>query len=125
MKNLFVPYNLALLAKEKGFNEPCLGYYDVKNQKIYPSEGMISNWFNTTNENVGFDWKFSAPLYQQLIDWFREKHSIWIEVQVVFYQGSIYYIAWVRNTKHLYDSSNISTYYEALSKALEEAFKLI
>jgi hypothetical protein len=27
MNNQFVPYEIALLAKQKGFNEPCLGYY--------------------------------------------------------------------------------------------------
>lgn len=27
MKHLFVPYKLALELKEKGFDEPCLGFY--------------------------------------------------------------------------------------------------
>ena len=29
MKHLFLPYNLALLAKEKGFDEEVLGWYNT------------------------------------------------------------------------------------------------
>ncbi len=35
MKKLFLPYELALIAKEKKFDEPCLGHYhNVKNPEV-------------------------------------------------------------------------------------------
>ena len=38
MKHLFVPYEIAKQLKEKGFNEPCLAYY----QHIRESDNNIS-----------------------------------------------------------------------------------
>ena len=34
MKHLFLPYNLALLAKEKGFDEPCFATYSTNDRKL-------------------------------------------------------------------------------------------
>jgi hypothetical protein len=68
MKNEFVPYDIALGAKEIGFNEKCLAFYtddkDLfinKNLEIFP--------------NVLSKSKINAPLYQQLFRWFREEHG--------------------------------------------------
>lgn len=62
MKNLFVPYEIALIAKEKGFNEPCLAEYDLLDKQLelidsleFPSKNLKNN--------------LCAPLYQQIIDW--------------------------------------------------------
>lgn len=34
MKNLFIPYELAVIAKEKGFNEDCLAAYSFTSKEI-------------------------------------------------------------------------------------------
>lgn len=79
MNKLFVPYELALLAKEKGFNNPCLalyskfGVYENQEQPIYkqiPNQKEAKEYFGGV----------TAPLYQQLVDWFREKHEIHIYI---------------------------------------------
>jgi hypothetical protein len=66
MKHLFVPYELALLAKEKGFPQNVgsgLAAYD-KTQ-----DGTV--WLHTGGAYpVGL---LVAPLYQQLVDWFESK----------------------------------------------------
>lgn len=95
MKHLFVPYKLALLAKEKEFEEPCFAYYQQFNIPTPTFHfGIIQHH---QNENYkGNNWNkidkdfqltdyinnnfVSAPLYQQLIDWFREKYDIVIEI---------------------------------------------
>jgi hypothetical protein len=91
MKKEFVPYNLALRMKQLGFNEPCLGVFELLvagdtipkfRYNFYKSEGEVSNeghWHNHNENNL--DWKWSAPLYQQAFRWFREKYGlshIWI-----------------------------------------------
>ncbi len=49
MEKLFLNYKLSLLAKEKGFNELCLAYWEL-NQHSNPKEGVswekLSMWAN-------------------------------------------------------------------------------
>lgn len=78
MKHLFVPYELALKLKEKGFDEECFGNYDCWSKKE-PARLMtnIYPYFLGQEYAKRFDKTcILAPLYQQVIDWFREKHSI-------------------------------------------------
>lgn len=128
MKNLFVPYELALKLKEKGFDEPCLGYYGIWSTELrFPVyAGELENW--NTIENL-----CSAPLYQQVQDWFREKHNLNItpqnciqypldkELRKTGYGGNIYNHKTDTNLKSYFGE----TYYESLTKAIEEAIKLI
>ena len=130
MKHLFAPYELSLLAKQKGFNEPCFGVYYAKEKELnqykgFPDSGNEDDFSFTKNSNLTETW-VTAPLYQQLVDWLRENHNWNIEIS---YRNSfrdytgILYPIFPRT-----DASNrfkYNTYYEALNKALEEAFKLI
>lgn len=128
MKHLFVPYELAKLAKEKGFDGNCLATYiegetgisyilQMNRKKLLPA--ALTGF--TTN----------APLYQQLVDWFREKHGIVIQLHHLI--PTCYYWSFHATTesgsKLIKKASGRITsrddYYEALTKALEEAFKLI
>ena len=49
MKDQFVPYEIAVKLKEKGFDQPCLGYYtqytgtEVKNHLSYVSNHISEN----------------------------------------------------------------------------------
>ena len=61
MNTLFVPYELAVKLKEKGFDEQCLMVYESKDSMIPESEAGI----NKTNVD--------APLYQQVLDWLLKK----------------------------------------------------
>jgi len=64
LKHLFIPYELALKLKEKGFDEPCLSVYDemgfVQSEKIMDELNLK---------------KTHAPTYDQTFDWFREKYK--------------------------------------------------
>lgn len=69
MRHLFVPYEIALQLKEKGFNEDCFGcYYKDKTFAYHPDSDVYVD----------------APLYQQVIDWFREKEIRIFEVPAKF-----------------------------------------
>lgn len=78
MKDLFIPYNLAFLAKEKGFVEPCLAaYIEICTNK---HEFMLKEHWERMDEEVvlGDNLITPAPLYQQIIDFLREKYGIFI-----------------------------------------------
>ena len=59
MKKNFIPYKESIAIKEIGFDEPCFGFYNDENKPVggnYPCDGINS-----------------APLYQQVFDWFEEQ----------------------------------------------------
>ena len=70
MKKEFATYEIALKLKELGFNEDCFGYFVINLQEL-----IIVN----TKKHKS-DWYISAPLWQQVIDWFREEHNIHLAV---------------------------------------------
>ena len=79
MEHLFIPYELALKLKEKGFDEFCLAFYPntVDNISFIKNKNTQDNYV----EIGGYPQKgISAPLYQQVVDWFRDKHKISIMV---------------------------------------------
>ena len=84
MEKEFIPYEQALALKELGFNEPCFGYYDNKQQIFYNSL-MLSN-------------HSSAPTFSQAFRWFREKYNLHSqtpstcveESDRIFYNNPIY-----------------------------------
>lgn len=126
MSDLFVPYEIALIAKEKGFDELCFGVY-YANTKDFPIELEIrdNNDLNSKFIRARADRLCIAPMYQQLINWFREKHEIEIyaikQVEENEYGGIV---GWC-GVEEYSTKSCAPTYNEALDKALIEAFKLI
>lgn len=134
MKHLFVPYNLALQLKEKGFNENCFTWY--LNKKL--EEDSTKFFFFTHSyrshkgEIFGVAQEFvSAPLYQQAIDWFREKHEILILTDhYLNHRNEFSWRGGYRKLRGLRENfakkqSFMQTYNMALNKAIEEALKLI
>ncbi len=145
MGKLFVPYELAVKLKEKGFDEYCFAYYD-KN-KILLSGGSIAHsqrLTNLKNSNIKNGGKEfidcpTAPTYDQVIDWFIEKHKIQLKAVAMDFEGKVkwYYECQdikLYKTMHIDQrvfrfkvmSPNISnTYHIALRKAISEAVKTI
>ncbi len=85
MKEQFVNFEIAKLLCEKGFNEKCLARYyriDYNKSDVKPSICLIHKDFNSisypsfVNENLPFSPFYSAPLWQQVIDWFADKYKI-------------------------------------------------
>lgn len=82
MKNLFVPYDLSLSLKGKEFDEACIAYYDIEeNNKLKPIPmGEEINSFHSNSNKL----MVAAPTYQQVVDWFRNKHKTDITIMPVF-----------------------------------------
>ena len=71
MNKEFIPYEQALALKELGFDEPCFAVYIDKTLTIE------DDWLYSTNQDTFIESSnFSAPLYQQAVRWFREKHDL-------------------------------------------------
>lgn len=102
MKHLFAPYDIALLAKNNNFNEPCLEFFTEINGQMYTSNGdgydnigilaVTSPFYNFDGYPLRDTKRLSAPLYQQLIDWFLTKHKILIRLESNGVQYEIIYL---------------------------------
>jgi hypothetical protein len=67
IENEFVPYEQALVLKELGFDEPCLGYYTIYSDgevKLFTSDKGFRN--------------LEASTFSQAFRWFREKYGYYI-----------------------------------------------
>lgn len=103
MKELFVPYEIALQLKQKGFNKPCLAVYrdnDLYFNKLLSGYASDKDELTTNsrcdlytiNKERPHYWK-TAPLIQQVVDWLKEKHKIYIyEVPYPYEDRTEYHI---------------------------------
>ena len=82
MKELFIPFELSLKLKQKGFDELCMSYYSCHAFMGTGNNPKWKLWDFEVNDNCRNSYEFmlgdscTAPLWQQVIDWLREKHSI-------------------------------------------------
>ena len=67
-KNEFIPYEQALALKELGFDEPCIGYWNIDPYLPNPTFNLVKPFDH--------EWCIPAPLYQQAFRWFRDKHNL-------------------------------------------------
>lgn len=132
MKHLFVSCALAIALKEKGFDEDCLAYYTNryagKNEHPTPIHQHEGSGIGA-DKNSDFTCKYfiaTAPLYQQVIDWFREEQKIDILPNITYDNNGNWYYYRIHQfgifKKH---SEGDFDYYIAINKAIEEALKLI
>lgn len=124
MKHLFVPCELAVKLKEKGFNEPCFANYFNLKFKEKDSDWRLLKHDGYLTERLGIG--IDAPLYQQVTDWFREEHGIelWVSANLGYTRTTY---TWHR-TGDLISTTTRNNFYihnEALLSSIEEALKLI
>ena len=82
MEKQFVTYEIALKLKELGFDEKCFGFWyvsQINNSCIELRHGMCI-FKSTSIELSKYPKNVLAPLWQQVIDWFRDKHHTNIEI---------------------------------------------
>ena len=120
MKELFIPYELALLAKEKGFNEECLADYRLIG---YMKETIDLHIFGKYYPESDFrqskksEILCSAPLYQQIINWILNKlEKIHFDMSIRYFSdGSGYWI----------DLDYKEIHFDNMDEAIEKILKLI
>lgn len=99
MENEFVKYEQALTLKEIGFKEDCFGYY---------SNGELV--YNNHTNNAMQRFRYSAPLKQQALRWFRDIHKL---------RG---FIGWRPNRKK-YDCHIVDMTLDGMAYVKERTFK--
>jgi len=123
LEKLFVPYKIAKQLSKRGFNKPCFGYYlecleRETNKTIFPllCEGVRPMLQEKLPDNLT-----NAPLYQQVIDWFRE-HNIGIQWNI--YNGYTGHINYIRGSKweHI-ETKEYQNFYNMLNASIQEALK--
>ncbi len=135
MKHLFVPLDMAVILKEKGFDEPCFKYFNERHPHRYTTDNEI-----TTNSELARTIThayITIPLYTQVIDWLRDKHNlnVWVTENPYTQGNSSGMFEWhiqprlKRNQspphpKGLGSGCGLE-YYEAIKEGIEAAFKLI
>ena len=84
MKEQFVTYEIALKLKNLGFNEFCMGFFysehidELSDISLGTTTKVVEEMVNRFN-------CIKAPLWQQVIDWFRNLHGVIIEVYIPRY----------------------------------------
>ena len=126
MKHLFVPYELSVKLKEKGFDEDCIAYYDVEDGnalKPIPMGQEINAFRSNTNSLM-----VATPIYQQVVDWLYEK-GVSLELYSCDMGKNFNHV--IRKVgRNLYeikalDNKAVPNRYDAFNKAIEEALKLL
>ena len=123
MEKEFVPYELAVKLKELGFNEPCLACY-LDNVFVIKLQSQNSEFEYFNNTTFSFNEKsFSAPLWQQAFDWFREKYDM--QLGICHINGG--FDCWT-NDGDLFENGkycNFKTYEEAELECLKKLIEIV
>lgn len=69
----YVSFEIAKLLKEKGFNEPCIGFYN-------PIDGCFFETSIRKSWNYNQHGSINAPTLQMAMKWLREVHHLHITV---------------------------------------------
>lgn len=111
----FVPYKIALAIKELGFNEMCIATFDE--DKDFDLQNFEQN-YDTFPSHI-----IAIPLWQQVIDWLREKYDINIVIHKCCHTDmkGIQTITYT-NTGIPWDS--VPTFQEAREQAILKAIEL-
>ena len=129
IKRCFLNFKLSLLAKEKGFAkeipEEFISFYSMED-KDFDGPGSLAYGVSTDEILI-------APMYEQILDWFRENHKLEISSLLTAENKRFPFIEKIPkngfdfevNNDYLGKGITYDSYYEALDKALIEAFKLI
>ena len=123
MKEQFCSYEIALALKELGFNEGCFASF-YKDDKV--KEIVSEKWYDNNNHRLP-DYKIAAPLWQQVIDFFREKYKMEVAATPVYLNEAIgvtkvdSYLPFVDGD---YLEDECETFYEAREKAVLKAIEL-
>lgn len=123
MKDQFATYEIALAVKELGFNEPCLATYRGGSLYQFGSGGYYEDWNEHRSYGDMNQW-VSAPLWQQVIDWFEDRYQMSINLHKVgehyLFNISVPYHSEVEGfgVEYLYNDSYHRTM-DAILKAIE------
>ena len=126
LKDIFVPYEIAQKLKEIGFDKDCIFYYSQK-EKIHcltpnrteQNRVIDIEEIDNHNANESEDPFCSAPTYEQVFKWFREKgyHIIIDKVNERF-------AFFIRQKNRIDAETNAYTYEEAREQSILKTIEI-
>lgn len=129
MKKEFVTYKIALKLKELGFNEECFGFYKTSLNDTDPELNIIVCNYNSGKYiTIPEEFHEDAPLWQQAIDFFREKYDIHVSVPNYYDGWKIDIRGFKQNINLGYQSKPglcLENYYDAREEAILKAIELV
>ena len=84
MNEDFVTYELAVKLKEKGFNEPCYGYYHTNkgDESIELCGNGDADFLNSINFH-----RVAAPTISQVLKWLIEEQNMFVCIDFFLHNG--------------------------------------
>lgn len=129
MKKLFVTYDVAFRLRQLGFNEKCFGFWMVSERT--KGKPKLYQTIRKLNADCVRDDTCSAPLYMQVVDWFRDEHKIYISPRESWsFDDTLEFVVTVNGTYVNHGRTDkpinrFDTYYEALEAGIRKALTLI
>ena len=136
MRDQLITFETAELAKKKGFDYKCRGYYYSLSETVM-SNGTLTgaqNYNNPKKDKFAGSPYYSAPTQSLLQRWLREVHDLDLYctpdyLNVVKTREKVYDCVCVKceagNINLLFHLNDYTTYEAALERGLIEALKLI
>lgn len=134
MNNLFVPSDIAMILQDKGYKEDCIAEYDLDDLSLVLIESLETPSVNSNNV-------LTAPLYQQVVDWLREKHGVMIYLDLPLntrgknYNPSKSHFQFklarcldgvvMNGSMHSFSDQHFDSYYEGLADMIKFALERI
>ena len=120
IKEAYCSKEVSILLKEKGFNEKCRGGYHYEFDDNDNPIVMLEEWTAQPYNNDFVDEGFlcSAPTHQLAMNWLREVHSTYIDIDMlsgITYWWSVYLL----DKKQGETTISYDTYEDAVEAALE------
>ena len=125
MQHLFVPIEIASKMNDFQFNEPCFGFWSKDGEFVLFNGKPLRN----SEMLMGF----TAPLYQQAIDWLRQKQNTFIDINSIEHDDikypmedyfnlevKVYLIDYNEQVKQRIEKS----YYKGLQEAVKSALEM-
>ena len=104
----FVPYELAVKLKEKGFKDNCIGYYDYAGKFHYNYKSAISNkeiyFCHRKYDNIWHRDLIDAPTISQVLKWLREEKKLHVVFPFYEDKGFYYYVQRIGNAARIVSS---------------------
>jgi hypothetical protein len=124
MKNDLIPYEQSLELKELRFDEECLFAYYGKSDLSNFKESDYELCGDRHNSSFKEDGRVSAPLYQQVFKWFREKHSLFHSIDPLGYNMCLGLVGQLGKLKPC-NVPNYGIYEEAELECIKELIKIV
>jgi hypothetical protein len=119
MKKQFCNYDISLKLKNLGFDEPCLAWYNLNTLCKLGYWKQEKNIWKNSELNTRY---ITAPLFQQVIDWFREKYNIHISLLP---HNDVEFSIRIRYNKSTLIHGGYKTYEEAREQSIIKAIEIL